>query len=61
LPAHSELLQLKNFVMTPHIAGGTRQAAEKAAAIAAEEVRRFLTGEPLRFCANPEVAAMTQE
>lgn len=61
LPAHSELLQLKNFVMTPHIAGGTRQAAEKAAAIAAEEVRRFLTGEPLRFCANPEIAAMTQE
>lgn len=55
LPADSPLLKLQNFVMTPHTAGGTRQAAEKAAAIAAEEVRRFLAGEPLRYCANPEV------
>ena len=55
LPTDSPLLKLQNFVMTPHIAGGSRQAAEKAAAIAAEEVRRFLAGEPLRYCANPEV------
>ena len=55
LPANSPLLALANFVMTPHLAGGTRQAAEKAATIAAEEVRRFLAGEPLRYCANPEV------
>lgn len=57
LPADSPLLTLPNLVMTPHIAGGTRQAAEKAVAIAAEETRRFLAGEPLRFCANPEVEA----
>lgn len=55
LPTDSPLLKLQNFVMTPHIAGGSRQAAEKAAAIAAEEVRRFLAGEPLRYRANPEV------
>jgi len=55
LPADSPLLKLENFVMTPHLAGGTRQAAEKAATIAAEEVRRFLAGEELRYCANPEV------
>jgi D-3-phosphoglycerate dehydrogenase len=55
LPAGSPLLTLPNFVMTPHIAGGTRQAAEKAATIAAEEVRRFLANEPLRYCANPSV------
>lgn len=60
LPADSPLLALKNLVMTPHIAGGTRQAAEKAAAIAAEEVRRFLAGEELRYCANPEVMASMQ-
>jgi D-3-phosphoglycerate dehydrogenase / 2-oxoglutarate reductase len=54
LPANSRLLKLENFVMTPHIAGGTRQAAEKAAVIAAAEVRRFLSGEPLLYCANPE-------
>lgn len=61
LPANSRLLQLENFVMTPHIAGGTRQAAGKAASIAAEEVQRFLQGQPLRYCANPEVmqAAVT--
>jgi len=41
--------------MTPHIAGGTRQAAEKAAGIAAAEVGRFLRGEPLLYCANPEM------
>ena len=56
LPSDSPLLGLQNFVMTPHLAGGTRKAAEKAATIAAEEVRRFLTGEPLRYCANPEMA-----
>ncbi len=55
LPAESPLLHLPNFVATPHVAGGTRQAAEKAATIAAEEVRRYLQGEPLRYCANPQV------
>lgn len=60
LPADSPLLKLQNFVMTPHIAGGSRQAAEKAAAIAAEEVRRFLAGEPLRYCANPEVRSIAK-
>lgn len=54
IPRDSPLLSLRNFVMTPHIAGGTRQAAEKAAAIAAEEVARYITGQPLRYCANPE-------
>lgn len=54
IPRDSPLLSLKNFVMTPHIAGGTRQAAEKAATIAAEEVARYISGKPLRFCANPK-------
>jgi D-3-phosphoglycerate dehydrogenase len=39
--------------MTPHIAGGTRQAAEKACRIAGEELERFLKNEPMRFCVNP--------
>ncbi len=56
IPSSSPLLSLTNFVMTPHIAGGTRQAAEKAATIAAEEVARYLSGQPLRFCANPGVS-----
>lgn len=57
LPADSPLLRLPNFVRTPHIAGGTRQAAEKAAAIAAQELQRYLDGKPLLYCANPEVQA----
>lgn len=57
LPIDSPLLKLPNFIMTPHIAGGTRQAAEKAATIAAQEVHSFLTGHSLRFCANPELQA----
>ena len=42
--------------MTPHIAGASKQTAEKAARIAAEEVRRYLAGEALRNCTNPEAA-----
>ncbi len=52
LPEKSTLLTLPNFVMTPHIAGGTQQAAEKACRIAAEEVERFWKGAPVRFWAN---------
>ncbi|MEG9430708.1 NAD(P)-dependent oxidoreductase [Terriglobus sp. ADX1] len=54
LLADSPLLKLPNFVMTPHIAGGTRQAAIKAARIAADELQRYITGEPLHHCANPK-------
>ena len=36
LPADSRLRQLPNFILTPHLAGGTRQAAEKAVRIATE-------------------------
>jgi D-3-phosphoglycerate dehydrogenase len=43
--------------MTPHIAGASKQTAEKAARIAAGEVRRFLNHEPLEHCVNPEAVA----
>jgi D-3-phosphoglycerate dehydrogenase len=59
LPPDSPLLQLPNFIGTPHIAGGTRQAAIKATRIAAEELRQYLEGSPLRYCANPEVYKST--
>lgn len=52
LPADSPLLKLPNFVMTPHIAGGTRQAAIKATRIAADELQRYISNEPLRYRAN---------
>ena len=54
--ADSRSLRTPHIVMTPHIAGASKQTAEKAAKIAAEEVRRYLAGEPLRNCANLEAA-----
>ncbi len=60
VPAGSRLLRTPHIVMTPHIAGASKQTAEKAAKIAAEEVRRYLAKEPLRNCANPEAADKTR-
>jgi D-3-phosphoglycerate dehydrogenase len=57
IPTHSRLLRTPHIVMTPHIAGASKQTAEKAARIAAGEVRRFLHGEPLEHCLNAEAAA----
>jgi D-3-phosphoglycerate dehydrogenase len=54
IPANSRLLTTPHIVMTPHIAGASKQTAEKAARIAAGEVRRFLQAEPLENCVNPE-------
>ncbi len=53
IPVGSRLLRTPHVVMTPHIAGASRQTAEKAARLAAEEVRRYCHGEPLRNCLNP--------
>ena len=55
LPAGSRLLTVPGVVLTPHIAGGSQEVAHKAARIVAEEVGRYLRGEPLTHCANPEV------
>jgi D-3-phosphoglycerate dehydrogenase len=40
--------------MTPHLAGASRETAQKAAAIVAADVGRYLRGEGLAHCANPE-------
>ncbi|MBO0827477.1 MAG: 2-hydroxyacid dehydrogenase [Streptosporangiales bacterium] len=55
IPAGSRLLRAPNVVVTPHVAGASRETAHKAARIVAGEVGRFLRGEPLAHCANPEV------
>ena len=54
VPANSRLMRTPHVVMTPHIAGASKQTTEKAARIAAGEIRRFLQGEPLHHCLNPE-------
>ncbi|ARX88465.1 2-hydroxyacid dehydrogenase [Streptomyces alboflavus] len=55
VPADSRLLSTPGIVMTPHIAGASQEVAHKAARIVAAEVGRYLRGEPLAHCANPEV------
>lgn len=47
IPKDSRLLTTPGVVMTPHLAGASRQTAEKAARIVAGEVGRYLRGEPL--------------
>lgn len=46
VPADWPLLQLPNVTLTPHIAGASVRTVTHAAEQAAEEVRRFLAGEP---------------
>lgn len=46
VPADWPLLQLPNVTLTPHIAGASIRTVTHAAEQAAEEVRRYLAGEP---------------
>jgi D-3-phosphoglycerate dehydrogenase len=50
-----ELLRRDRVLATPHLAGASRQTAERAARITAGEAGRFVRGEPLLHLANPEV------
>jgi D-3-phosphoglycerate dehydrogenase/(S)-sulfolactate dehydrogenase len=54
LPADSPLRQAPNLVLTPHIAGSTRQAIAAMKAMAVDNAARVLRGEPPRSCVNPE-------
>lgn len=51
----SPLLELENFLVTPHIAWYSEEARLKAQRGAAEEVVRVLKGERPRHLVNPEV------
>ncbi len=45
-PADNRFLSLPNVTLTPHIAGASVKTVSYAAGLAAEEVRRYLAGEP---------------
>ena len=47
LPADSPLWKMDNVIISPHIAGFTPHYDERAAALFAENLRRYLAGEPL--------------
>jgi len=55
LPDENPLLELDNIMVTPHIAGGTKEAAEKMATGAAEEILRVLKGQHPLHPINPEI------
>ena len=54
-PANWPLLTAPNVVLSPHLAGATRQTAERAATIIAGEVAAYLGGRDLQHVCNPEV------
>jgi D-3-phosphoglycerate dehydrogenase len=58
-PADSRLFTAPNLVLSPHIAGATKETAHRAARIAAEEVGRYARGERLVNVANREAAEGT--
>ncbi len=47
LPADSPLWTLENVLLSPHVAGFTPHYDRRAAALFAENLRRYLAGEPL--------------
>jgi D-3-phosphoglycerate dehydrogenase len=51
------LLQMPNVTFTPHIGGASVDVLHNAAETIGGEVLRFLRGEPLHHCLNPEALA----
>ena len=56
-PPGDRVYSTPRLVLSPHIAGASRETAERAAQVAAAEIGRFLRDEPLRWVANPSVVA----
>ena len=48
LPNEHPLWQCPNLLITPHVGGSTPQFAPRAMKVAADELRRYVRGEPLR-------------
>jgi phosphoglycerate dehydrogenase-like enzyme len=53
LPADSPFWDMENVILTPHISGGTEIYNERAVAIFADNLRRYLAGEPLENVVDP--------
>jgi len=51
-PADWPLLKLPNVTLTPHIAGASKESAERGAESVAQDIANFVAGRPLVYCAN---------
>jgi phosphoglycerate dehydrogenase-like enzyme len=52
LPPESELWDIENVILSPHISGGTEIYNQRAVGIFCENLRRYLAGEPLMNLAD---------
>jgi phosphoglycerate dehydrogenase-like enzyme len=53
----SPLFDLPNVFMTPHIAGSVGQECRRMGQYMIEELKRYLSGQPLQWTITPELAA----
>lgn len=53
-PADSPFYQFDNVVVTPHIAGGSKESYARQGLAMVEEIERFWRGEPLRYRIQPD-------
>jgi D-3-phosphoglycerate dehydrogenase len=51
-PPDWPLLKLPNVTLTPHIAGASRESAQRGAGAVAREIANFIQGQPLISCVN---------
>jgi D-3-phosphoglycerate dehydrogenase len=56
-PVDWPLLKLDNVTVTPHIAGSSRETAQRKIETVLRDVVNFYAGRPLTYCINPEVLA----
>ena len=54
LPADSELWDLPGVLLTPHVSGGTPRYMERAIELFCDNLRRYLSGQPLRNVVDPQ-------
>ncbi len=52
LPADHRLLRAPRLIVTPHLAGASRESAQLAAELGAADIARWLAGEPLVHALN---------
>ena len=57
LPASSPLLSAPNVLLTPHIGGATAETVARHSRMIADEIERFLDGQPLQYAVNSQLLA----